>query len=110
MRHAITGAVAALRRLGRFVSKLFSSRDVILTVVGAVIGLGITHVYYLQSISDLKTDIEERKRTEDLLLRGIESAGTIQYQRDATGKVTGVKIELKGAASATSKASGSLMR
>lgn len=108
MRHAITGAVAALRRLGGFVSKLFSSRDVILTVVSVLIGLAISHVYYRQSIKELASDAEARKREADLILRGVESIGTIQYQRDATGKVTGVKIELRGSASGTSIATGSL--
>lgn len=87
-------------------------RDVWLTVlatlVGALLGLGITHAYYLKAIDDLKADVEERKRAQELMLRGIESIGTITYHRDVGGKVTGVKIELQGAASAAASATGSL--
>jgi len=95
-------------RFSRSVPKLFTSRDVILTLVSIVIGLVTAHIYYRQSISDLKADADARKREVDLILRGVESIGAIQYQRDATGKITGVKIHLKGSASATSTATGSL--
>ena len=44
-----------------------------------------------------------------VVLRGIESIGTIKYHRDDTGKLTGVEIELKGAAEARSTAAGSLL-
>lgn len=45
---------------------------------------------------------------EELVLRGIESVGNIKYSRDASGKVVGVVIELKGSASASATATGDL--
>jgi hypothetical protein len=89
-------------------SKLSLPRDVILTLVGVLIGGVISHFYYAKSVADLKADAEERRRVEDLVFRGIESVGTIQYQRNAAGKVVGVTIELKGAASASASATGTL--
>jgi len=84
------------------------SRDVVLTLIGAATGWAISHFYFVQSLADMKTDAIERKRIEELMLRGIESVGAIKYQRDASGKITGVVIELKGAATASATASGSL--
>lgn len=88
-------------------TRLFS-RDVVLTLIGAAIGWAISHFYYVQSLADMKRDAAERGRMEGLMLRGIESVGTIKYQRDSTGKIMGVVIELKGAATASATASGAL--
>lgn len=93
--------------------------DVTLMIVGALIGWIITHFYYVKSINDLKADAEERKRVEEadaeekkrveeLIFRGIESIGTIKYTRDASGKIKGVVIELRGAAISNASATGDL--
>ena len=88
------------------------SRDVVLMLIGiaigAAIGWEISHFYYVQALTDMKRDAAERSRMEELMLRGIESVGTIKYQRDSTGKIMGVAIELKGAATASATASGAL--
>lgn len=70
-------------------------RDVVLTVLGLIVGWGISHFYYAKSINDMKADVEERKRVEQLVLRGIESYGTIKYNRDSEGHISGIVIELK---------------
>lgn len=92
----------------KILSRVSPPRDVVLTLLAIGISWAITHIYYKQSISDLETDVIERKRNYQLLLRGIESIGTVQYQRDAGGNIIGVKIELKGLASTEATASGSL--
>lgn len=61
-------------------------------------GWGISHHYYVKSLNDLKAEVEERRRMEELLLQGIESIGTIKYSRDISGKIVGAVIELKGSA------------
>ena len=78
------------------------------TVLGALIGWGITHLYYVQAVNDMKADAEERRRESELLFRGIEDIGNLKYARDASGKVVGVVIELRGQASAKVTATGSL--
>lgn len=88
-------------------NRLFS-RDMVLTFIGAAIGWAISHFYYVQSLADMEMDAVERKRIEELMLRGIESVGTIKYQRDSSGKIMGVVIELKGAATSSATASGAL--
>ena len=82
--------------------------DIFLTIIGALVGWGISHFYYLKALDDVKADAEERRRVEELVLRGIESIGNIKYSRDASGKVVGVVIELKGSASANATATGDL--
>ena len=56
----------------------------------------------------MKADAEERRRVEELTLRGIGSIGTITYRRDGTGKPIGVDIQLKGGAAASATATGTL--
>lgn len=87
---------------------LFSNREMLLTILGVLLGWGISHIYYLKSLDDLKRDAEERKRVEWLVLRGIESIGHIKYSRDSNGDVIGVVIELKASSSANASASAVL--
>jgi hypothetical protein len=76
--------------------------NIILTIIGLIVGWGIAHFYYAKSIKDLKAESEQRRRVEQLILRGIESVGTIKYNRDAAGNVSGVEILLKANVRATS--------
>lgn len=91
-----------------FITHRLYSRDVVLTLIGVAIGWAISYFYYVQSLADMKMDAIERSRINELMLRGIESVGTIKYRRDSSGKVMGVVIELKGAATASATASGAL--
>ena len=75
-------------------------RDVLLTLVGAALGLAISHLYYMKSTSDMRGDVEERKRIDELILRGIENVGSMNYIHDDSGKVIGVKIQLRGSGQA----------
>lgn len=101
-----------MRRLRKVRSYVHFPRDVVLTIVstllGTLIGLGISELYYRKSLSDLKGDADERKKLNELILRGIESAGTIRYHRDPTGNVVGVSIDLHGTAAANVTAVGTL--
>ena len=89
---------------GKFAPLKILRRDIVLTIIGALLGWGISHLYYLRALEDAKADAEEHRRVEALILRGVESVGDIEYSRDASGKVIGVVVELGGAASAVSTA------
>ena len=84
-------------------------RDLILTfisiVAGILAGIVIASVYYEKSIQDMKTTSAERARVEQLLLRGIESLGTVTYERDEAGRVVGVRVELNARVEASSNTS-----
>lgn len=90
----------------KFASRILLRMDIFLTVLGAVIGWGISHLYYLKALNDVKVDAEERQRIEELVLRGIEGVGNIKYSRDTSGKIIGVVVEIKGFASASATANG----
>ncbi len=83
------------------------SRDVALTLIGALLGWAVSHGY-LASLNDLRADAAERARVEALLFRGIESVGTISYHRDSAGKVIGVTVDLQGGAAGSATATGTL--
>ena len=92
----------------QFIFRVIMRWDVILMLVSALIGWGISHVYYAKTLNDLKAEVEEQKRINALILKGIESIGKIKYSRDASGNVTGVVIELKGSIKSCSTVSGEL--
>lgn len=90
------------------VRRELGTRDVVLAVASLFLGWLIAHGYYLRALADVQADAEERQRVNELVLRGIESVGTIKYARDASGKVTGVSVQLTGEARSTSQAGGEL--
>ncbi|PKO86906.1 MAG: hypothetical protein CVU18_12785 [Betaproteobacteria bacterium HGW-Betaproteobacteria-12] len=95
-----------------FLAKILRStsipRDVLLTAVGSVLGLAISHLYYVKSVSDMRADAEEQKRIGELILHGIENIGSINYVRDASGNVIGVKIRLHGSGQAQASGAATL--
>lgn len=99
-------------KLLHFITNSMTSRDVLLalfgTIFGAAVSWAISHFYYVQALEDMERDAAERSRVEELVLRGIESFGTVKYHRDSSGKIMGVVIDLKGAATASATASGAL--
>lgn len=90
----------------------FSDRDVKLTIigvfVGGLLGWAQAYFYYRKGLSDSEATVAEQNKTLGFIMRGIESVGTINYVRDATGIVTGVSIQLRGSASDTTGATGDL--
>lgn len=94
--------------LGRWLRQASPPRDIVLTVIGALAGWGISQFYYVRALTDMKADAAERSRVEELVFRGIEAVGSLKYTRDASGKVVGVLVELRGQASGAATATGSL--
>jgi hypothetical protein len=56
----------------------------------------------------MRVDIEERKRINELIFRGIENVGSMNYVSDDAGKVIGVRIQLYGAGQAQASGSATL--
>ncbi|MBX9905502.1 MAG: hypothetical protein K2Y31_14205 [Burkholderiales bacterium] len=91
-------------------------RDVLMTIVGIAVGAVVggligwvtSHAYYLKALDDARADAKERQREHELTLRGIESIGTIKYDRDAKGKISGVVIELQAHAAASASATADI--
>ncbi|MBC7697420.1 MAG: hypothetical protein H7Z70_03530 [Bacteroidia bacterium] len=95
---------ARASKIWKFAFDTFLSRDIILFILG----MGVTHLYYIKSVNDLKADIKEQRKFNSLLLQGIESAGTIEYSHDALGNATGVIIKLKANAKAEANSTAEL--
>jgi len=91
-----------------WVRRASPQRDIVLTIVGALAGWAISHLYYVRALEDMKSDAGEHRRVEELVFRGIEAIGDLRYSRDATGKVVGVAIELRGKTSGQATATGDL--
>mgnify|MGYP000459842195 CR=1 FL=1 len=98
----------ALSVLGRWLRRTSPQRDIALTILGALAGLGVSHLYYVRALNDMKAEADERRRVDELVFRGIEAVGDLRYFRDASGKVLGVAIELRGQASGEATATGNL--
>ncbi len=100
--------MSLLSSIENWVRKASIPRDIILTVVSALVGWAISHYYYVRALDDMKADAEERRRVEELVFRGIEAVGNLRYSRDPAGRVVGVVIELRGNASAEATTKGDL--
>lgn len=83
-------------------------RDITLTVVSALVGGLISHLYYVRALQDMQADANERRRVDELVFRGIEAVGHLKYSRDASGKVVGVVIELRSHAASEATATADL--
>lgn len=78
------------------------------TILGAAVGWITSIHFYEKSLNDAKTGALEKERVDQLILRGIESIGTIKYARDANGNIQSISIELNANASASASGSASL--
>ena len=95
-------------RVFPFLKRASPSRDLVLTIVGCIVGWGISHFYYVRALDDMKADAEERRRIDELVFRGVEAIGAFKYSRDASGRVIGVVIELKAQAFSQATTTGDL--
>jgi hypothetical protein len=92
--------------------KIITARDVVISIVffalGSVTSWWTSVYFYEKSLSDSKASADESERVNQLILRGIESIGTIKYSRNSNGKIVGVIIELSGNASGNVTATSTL--
>jgi hypothetical protein len=74
-------------------------------LVGGVITWLVSRFYYVRASKDLAKEAEKLRALTELMLRGMESAGWVKYNRDARGEPTGIIFEKSGGV--TSHPSGS---
>jgi hypothetical protein len=94
--------------IGAWLERASPPRDIVLTILGALAGWAISHLYYLRAMNDMTADAEERRRIENPVFQGIESVGNLKYARDSSGRVVGVAIELRGQAAGQGTGTGDL--
>ena len=77
-------------------------------VVGGVITLLCSWLFYLKAAKGLKSEAAEVRRLTTLVLRGMEEAGLAELNQDKSGKITGLVLKdgasLKGRGSASARA------
>ncbi len=71
--------------------------EMIFALIGIVVG-GLTtwwaaRYYYEKASRDLAAEANELKRLNTLILRGLESAGLVEYSRDDEGNIRGMVIK-----------------
>ena len=73
--------------------------NVIPVLIGAAIGGLVTWLvsrhYYKRAGDELRREATELRRLTHLVLHGLENAGLVKLKRDATGRVTGLIIEIR---------------
>ncbi len=78
-------------------------------LIGGAITLIVSLFFYVPSALSLKRETGRLRRHTTLILRGLEEAGLVEYNRDdQTGEITGMVIKLSGAAVGVGSASGIL--
>lgn len=63
---------------------------------GSVITFFVSWYFYRLSSKDLMRETKELCRLNNLVLKGLEEAGLVTYNRDKNGKISGMVIELAG--------------
>ncbi len=81
--------------------KFLTARDIVVSVVFFILGL-VTNWY------SGRESAAEAERVNQLILRSIETIGTVIYSRDSSGKIVDIKIKLSGQASGNVTATGTL--
>jgi hypothetical protein len=61
--------------------------------IGGVITWLVSRHYYKKAGDQLKQEATELRRLTNLVLRGLEDAGSVRLKRDTSGKVIGLIVE-----------------
>jgi hypothetical protein len=75
-------------------------------ILGGVITFFVSRHYYIQATKDLKDETTKLRKYSELMLRGMESAGWVEYNRDSEGNPIGIIFIESGGATIHLSASG----
>jgi type II secretory pathway component PulJ len=75
-------------------------------LVGGAITWLVSRSYYLRASEDLTKEANNLRHLTELMLRGMEAAGWVKYNRNAEGKPVGIIFEDSGGAIGHLSASG----
>jgi len=74
--------------------------------VGTFLGFCISYLFYWLSNKGLVRETKELCRLSTLMLRGMEEAGFVTFNRDKNGKITGMVVKLASKVTAQSHLEG----
>ena len=62
-------------------------------LIGGVITLLVSLVFYVPAARSLKRETARLRRHTTLILRGLEEAGLVEYHRDERGDIVGISFK-----------------
>ena len=81
------------------------------TLVGGLITWFVSRFYYVQASKDLSKEANDLRQLTELMLRGMEEAGWVEYKRDDEGNTLGMvfRKSIRETAHATDKVEATLI-
>jgi len=64
-------------------------------IIGGIITFFVAKYYYQRATKDLKKEAAELRKLNTLILRGMEEAGQVEWNKDSVGNIVGLVINLK---------------
>jgi hypothetical protein len=77
-------------------------------LIGGTITFLASWIFYVRAARDLRQETARLQRHTTLILRGLEEAGLVEYNRDEQGEITGIVIKLSGVVGGVGGMSGTL--
>jgi hypothetical protein len=77
-------------------------------VIGGLVTLGVSYLYYMKAAQDLKAEAEKIRKDTNYILMALEDAKLAELTRDATGQITGLSLHLRGSGGGQSSGYGTL--
>jgi hypothetical protein len=69
--------------------------------VGAIVNWYFSRKYYIQAGKELTAEAAELRKLTILILRGLEAAGLVEYNKDGSGNPTGIVFKMTGGGTLT---------
>jgi hypothetical protein len=92
----------AFKDIMRSISRIFSVKEIISLLLGALITWVFARVYYVRASRELKKEASDLLSLSTITLRALESAGICQLNRDKDGKIVGIAFSMKAESAAVS--------
>jgi hypothetical protein len=62
-------------------------------IIGGLITVLVSLIFYVPSAGGLRRESERLRHRTDLIMRGLEDAGLVEYRRDENGEVEGLVVK-----------------
>ncbi len=73
---------------------------------GIIVAIVIAKHYYVRAARELKNEASELRRLNNLMLRGMEDAGLVEFNKDEKGNIKGLNLKIAGTVEAKSGVKG----
>jgi hypothetical protein len=77
-------------------------------LIGGTITFVASGIFYVRAARDLRQETARLRQHTTLILRGLEEAGLVEYNRDEQGEIVGMVIKISAAAGGAGGMTGTL--